>query len=30
MARDWFNAGGDWNSYTESWEGEAEFPAKAD
>ncbi len=30
MARDWFNAGGDWNSNTESWEGEAEFPAKAD
>lgn len=30
MARDWFNAVGDWNSNTESWEGEAEFPAKAD
>ena len=30
MARDWFNAAGDWNSNTESWEGEAEFPAKAD
>jgi len=30
MARDWNEAGGDWNSNTESWEGEAEFPAKAD
>jgi len=30
MARDWFSASGDWNSNTESWEGEAEFPAKAD
>ena len=30
MARDWFTAAGDWNSHTESWDGEAEFPAKAD
>jgi len=29
MARDWNDAGGDWNSNTESWEGEADFPAKA-
>jgi len=28
--RDWNEAGGDWNSNTESWGGEAEFPAKAD
>jgi hypothetical protein len=30
MARDWNDAGGDWNSNTESWEGEADFPSKAD
>ena len=29
MARDWNDAGGDWNSNTESWEGEADSPAKA-
>ena len=29
MARDWNDAGGDWNSNTESWEGEADAPAKA-